>query len=137
MSSRLNPYISFQDSAKDAMEFYRDVFGGELNVSTFGEYGQTDPGVADRVMHAQLETDRGFTLMASDTPPGMDRTEGTNISISLSGDDEAELRGYFDKLSAGGEVGTPLEKQVWGDFFGDCTDKFGIKWLVNIAGESA
>jgi PhnB protein len=137
MSSRLNPYISFQDSAKDAMEFYRDVFGGELNVSTFGEYGQSDPGVADRVMHAQLETDRGFTLMASDTPPGMDRTEGTNISISLSGDDEAELRGYFDKLSAGGEVGMPLEKQVWGDFFGDCTDKFGIKWLVNIAGETA
>jgi len=137
MSSRLNPYISFQDSAKDAMEFYRDVFGGELNVSTFGEYGQSDPGVADRVMHAQLETDRGFTLMASDTPPGMDRTEGTNISISLSGDDEAELRGYFDKLSAGGEVGMPLEKQVWGDFFGDCADKFGIKWLVNIAGETA
>jgi PhnB protein len=137
MSSRLNPYISFQDSAKDAMEFYRDVFGGELNVSTFGEYGQSDPGVADRVMHAQLETDRGFTLMASDTPPGMERSEGTNISISLSGDDEAELRGYFDKLSAGGEVGMPLEKQVWGDFFGDCTDKFGIKWLVNIAGETA
>jgi PhnB protein len=137
MSSRLNPYISFQDSAKDAMEFYRDVFGGELNVSTFGEYGQSDPGVADRVMHAQLETDRGFTLMASDTPPGMDRSEGTNISISLSGDDEAELRGYFEKLSAGGEVGMPLEKQVWGDFFGDCTDKFGIKWLVNIAGETA
>jgi PhnB protein len=137
MSSRLNPYISFQDSAKDAMEFYRDVFGGELNVSTFGEYGQSDPSLADRVMHAQLETDRGFTLMASDTPPGMDRTEGTNISISLSGDDEAELRGYFDKLSAGGEVGMPLEKQVWGDFFGDCTDKFGIKWLVNIAGETA
>jgi PhnB protein len=137
MSSRLNPYISFQDSAKDAMEFYRDVFGGELNVSTFGEYGQSDPGVADRVMHAQLETDRGFTLMASDTPPGMDRSEGTNISISLSGDDEAELRGYFEKLSQGGEVGMPLEKQVWGDFFGDCTDKFGIKWLVNIAGQSA
>ena len=134
MSSRLNPYISFKDSAKDAMEFYRDVFGGELNVSTFGEYGQSDPGVADRVMHAQLETDRGFTLMASDTPPGMERTEGTNISISLSGDDEAELRGYFEKLSAGGEIGMPLEKQVWGDFFGDCTDKFGIKWLVNIAG---
>lgn len=137
MSSRLNPYISFQDSAKDAMEFYRDVFGGELNVSTFGEYGQSDSGVADRVMHAQLETDRGFTLMASDTPPGMERSEGTNISISLSGDDEAELRGYFEKLSAGGEVGMPLEKQVWGDFFGDCTDKFGIKWLVNIAGETA
>ena len=137
MSSRLNPYISFQDSAKDAMEFYRDVFGGELNVSTFGEYGQSDPGVADRVMHAQLETDRGFTLMASDTAPGMDRQEGTNISISLSGDDEAELRGYFEKLSDGGQVGMPLEKQVWGDFFGDCTDKFGTKWLVNISGENA
>jgi PhnB protein len=136
MSSRLNPYLSFQNTAKDAMEFYRDVFGGELNLSTFGEYGQSDPGVADKIMHAQLETDRGFTLMASDTPPGMDRDEGTNISISLSGDDDAELRGYFDKLSEGGKVGMPLETQVWGDTFGDCTDKFGIKWLVNIAGQS-
>src|SRR3954464_11428470 len=105
MSSRLNPYISFQDSAKDAMEFYRDVFGGELNVSTFGEYGQSDPGVADRVMHAQLETDRGFTLVNSDTRTPMERSEGTNISIILSGDDEAELRGYLDMLSAGDEVG--------------------------------
>ena len=131
MSSRLNPYISFQSSAKDAMEFYRDVFGGELNVSTFGDYGQSDPGVADRVMHAQLETDRGFTLMASDTPPGMNRDEGTNISISLSGDDEAELRGYWEKLSPGAQVTMPLGQVPWSAAFGMLIDRFGIHWLIN------
>ena len=88
-------------------------------------------------MHAQLETSNGFTLMASDTPPGMDFTPGTNISISLSGNDEATLRGYWDKLSAGGMTMMPLEKAPWGDFFGMCTDKFGIQWLVNISGAGA
>ena len=132
MTSRLNPYVSFQDNARQAMEFYKDVFGGTLNISTFGEYGDpTAPG-ADGIMHAQLETDNGFTLMASDTPPGMSRNPGDNISISLSGDDEQELRGYWDKLSSGGNITMPLEKQMWGDFFGSCVDRFGVSWLVNI-----
>ena len=132
MTSRLNPYVSFQDNARQAMEFYKDVFGGTLTISTFGEYGDpTAPG-ADGIMHAQLETDNGFTLMASDTPPGMSRNPGDNISISLSGDDEQELRGYWDKLSSGGNITMPLEKQMWGDFFGSCVDRFGVSWLVNI-----
>ena len=132
MASRLNPYISFAGDARAAMEHYRDVLGGELTISTFGEYGMEGPG-ADGVMHAMLETDRGFTLMASDTPPGMEHNPGSNVSISLSGDDEAELRGYWDKLSAAGTVTMALEKQMWGDVFGSCTDRFGIHWLVNIA----
>lgn len=133
MASRLNPYVSFQDNARQAMEFYKDVFGGTLTISTFGEYGDpTAPG-ADGIMHAQLETDNGFTLMASDTPPGMSRNPGDNISISLSGDDEQELRGYWDKLSSGGNITMPLEKQMWGDFFGSCVDRFGVSWLVNIS----
>jgi PhnB protein len=133
VASRLNPYVSFQDNARQAMEFYKDVFGGTLTISTFGEYGDpTAPG-ADGIMHAQLETDNGFTLMASDTPPGMSRNPGDNISISLSGDDEQELRGYWDKLSSGGNVTMPLEKQMWGDFFGSCVDRFGVSWLVNIS----
>ena len=131
MTSRLNPYIGFSDTARAAMEFYRDVFGGELTVSTFGEAGGADGPDADKVMHAQLETPAGYTLMASDTPAGMDRTVGTNVSISLSGDDEA-LRGYFDRLAEGGTVTMPLEKQMWGDEFGMCTDKFGVPWMVNI-----
>ncbi len=136
MSSRLNPYISFKDTARDAMEFYQSVFGGELNVSTFGQYGDTGPS-ADNVMHAQLETPSGYTIMASDTPDGMSYEPGNNITVSLSGDDSDELRGYFDKLAEGGNVSMPLEKQMWGDEFGQLTDKFGIGWLVNIAGDQS
>jgi PhnB protein len=137
MASRLNPYISFKDNAREAMEFYKEVFGGELTMSTFGEFGQADTPHADQIMHANLETSSGFTLMASDTPPGMSRTQGDNIGISLSGDDPDELRGYWEKLSAGGNVSVPLEKQMWGDEFGQCTDRFGIGWMVNIAGAPA
>ena len=132
MSSRLNPYISFQDTAREAMEFYQDVLGGDLRINTFGEYGADNPAMADKVMHAMLETDRGFTLMASDTPPGMEHIPGTNISISLSGTDGDDLRGYWEKLSDGGMVTMPLEKQMWGDEFGSCVDRFGISWMVNI-----
>ena len=130
MASRLNPYLNFQSNAREAIEFYRDVFGGELNVMTFGDMGG-EP--ADGVMHAQLETPSGYTLMASDTPPGMPHQPGSTISVSLSGDDEAELRGYWDKLGEGGQVAVPLEKQAWGDTFGMVTDRFGITWMVNIA----
>jgi PhnB protein len=132
MASRLNPYISFVDTARPAMEFYKEVFGGELVVNTFGEYGSEGTPEADKVMHSQLETGSGFTLMASDTPPGMQRNPGDNITISLSGDDAAELRGYWDKLSDGGTVTMPLEKQMWGDEFGMCLDRFGVPWMVNI-----
>ncbi len=58
MQSRLNPYISFAGDAREAMEFYRRVFGGNLSLSTFGEYGEPDPAIADKVMHALLETDK-------------------------------------------------------------------------------
>ena len=132
MTSRLNPYLGFSDNARQAMEFYREVFGGDLTLSTFGEMGGAAPGDEDKIMHAQLETPAGYTLMASDTPPGMPRSEGSSISISLSGDDGDELRGYFAKLSEGGSVAVPLEKQMWGDEFGMCVDKFGIQWMVNI-----
>ena len=115
------------------MEFYKDVFGGTLTMNTFGEYGDPNAPGADGIMHGQLETDKGFTLMGADTPPGMEATNpGDNITISLSGDDEQELRGYWDKLSQGGTVTLPLEKQMWGDVFGQCTDQFGIAWMVNI-----
>lgn len=133
MASRLNPYLNFPGNARQAMEFYRRVLGGNLTVSTFGEYGDKDSPGADNVMHAMLETDRGFTLMASDLPPGMDHNPGTNIALSLSGDDADELRGYWEKLSDGGMVTMPLEKQVWGDEFGMCTDAYGVPWMVNIS----
>ena len=132
MASRLNPYIGFDGNAREAMEFYKGVFGGELTVNTFGEFGSQGSPDADKIMHSQLETDRGFTLMASDTPSEMGRTPGDNITISLSGEDGGELRGYWEKLSDGGNVTMPMEKQMWGDEFGMCIDRFGIPWMVNI-----
>lgn len=138
MTSRLNPYISFRDNARDAITFYESVFGGDLTISTFGDYqASQDPEEADKVMHGMLVSPNGLTLMASDTPNGMEYNPGNNISISLSGEssDEAELRGYWDKLAEGGTVTMPLENAPWGDVFGMCVDKFGIAWLVNIAGE--
>jgi PhnB protein len=136
MASRLNPYIQFQDTAQEALTFYQSVLGGELNVMRFSEFGGPAE-IADLVMHGQLETPAGFTLMASDTPPGMDRAEIGGITISLSGDDVADLRGWFDGLAEGGAVNMPLEKQMWGDVFGQLTDRFGVSWLVNISGEAA
>ena len=133
MASVLNPYISFDGTAREAMESYRDAFGGELTVNTFGDFGQAPPGFEDKVMHSQLATPSGFTLMASDTPPGMEHQPGGAISISLSGEDEGELRGYWDKLSEGGQVTLALEKQMWGDVFGMVVDRFGVTWMVNIA----
>lgn len=135
MASRLNPYLSFTGDARQALEFYKEVFGGELSLNTYGDFGQADaPGSAggEKIMHGMLETPSGFTLMAADTPPGMESTAGTNFSVSLSGDDDADLRGYWAKLSAGGSVGVPLDKQMWGDVFGMCTDRFGVPWMVNI-----
>ena len=132
MTSRLNPYLSFNGNAREAMEFYRSVFGGELTVNTFGDFGSPDAAVADKVMHAMLITGNGYALMASDTPPGMTHTPGSAITVSLSGDDADDLHTYWEKLSDGGTVGVPLEKQMWGDEFGQCTDRFGVSWMVNI-----
>jgi PhnB protein len=133
MATRLNPYISFGDNARQALTFYQGVFGGELTLSTFGEFGQPDSPIADNIMHGQLLTPNDLTLMAADTPPGMEHTLGNNIAVSLSGDDADELRGYWEQLSDGGTVSVPLEKQMWGDEFGMCVDRFGISWLVNIS----
>ncbi len=136
MASLLNPYLSFSDNAREAMEFYKSVFGGDLKLNTFGDYGaQGDE--ANKIMHAQLETDDGYTLMASDTPEGMTHNPGDNITISLSGDDAETLRGYWQQLSEGGTVTMPLERQMWGDEFGQCTDKFGIPWMVDIVSSEA
>jgi PhnB protein len=133
MASRLNPYITFPGTAREAMEFYKGVFGGDLTLSTFAELGGQDAPNPDQIMHSQLETERGLTLMAADPAPGMEHQPGNNIAVSLSGDDAAELRGYWEKLSDGGTVTVPLEKQVWGDEFGMCLDRFGISWMVNIS----
>lgn len=134
MAVTLNPYLNFPGTAREAMTFYQRVLGGELTINTFGEYGTQGEG-ADGIMHAQLETPGGLVLMASDMPPGQEggHAPGTNITVSLSGDDP-QLRDYWQALSEGGEVQMPFEKQMWGDEFGMCVDRFGLSWMVNIAG---
>ncbi len=132
MASRLNPYLNFNGNARQAMEFYASVFGGTLNLSTFAGYGRQGDD-ADRIMHGNLETDAGYTIMGADVTSDMEFHAPAGFSISLSGDDGDALRGCFAALSAGGTVTMALEKQVWGDEFGMCVDQFGISWLVNIS----
>ena len=129
----LNPYLQFEDRARDAMRFYQEVFGGELTMQTFAEGGMSaDPSNDERIMHAQLVTRHGMVLMASDVPDGVPHQPGSAISVSLSGDDEAALRGFYDGLADGGTVIEPLRQAPWGDHFGACQDRFGIDWMVNI-----
>ncbi len=136
MTSKLNPYLNFNGQARQAIEFYKTVFGGELTMTTFKEAGmEVDPADSHKIMHASLIADNGITLMASDTPKGWAYNPGTNVSNSLSGDNGAELRGYWDKLSAGATITMPLTPAPWGDTFGMLDDKFGIRWMVNITGK--
>ena len=137
MTMKLNPYLTFNGNAREAMEHYQRVLGGELRISTFGELGAAEGVDADGVMHAQLETEAGFTLMASDTGPGYGPVSGDRDSVSISGsaEDADALRGYFAGLSDGGEVTMPLEKQMWGDEFGMVTDRFGIPWMIDVGQE--
>ncbi|TFB68049.1 VOC family protein [Cryobacterium sp. Hz9] len=135
MSSRLNPYLGFRDNAREAMDFYQSVFGGDIARTTYGEYNASeDPAEKDKIMHSELTTTSGFSLMASDTPKGMELPTSSSITVSLSGEDEAELTGYWEKLVDGGSVMMPLNKAPWGDSFGMVTDKFGTGWMVNISG---
>jgi PhnB protein len=140
MATKLNAYISFKDNARDAMEFYKSVFGGQLWMDTYEKFqASEDPAENNKIMHAYLVTERGLELMAADTPNGMEYQAPAGISLSLSGGDadadEDELKGYWEKLSDGGKVVMPLEKAPWGAWFGMVQDKFGIQWMVNIGGE--
>ncbi len=135
--AKLNPYMHFKDNAREAMEFYKSVFGGELTMSTFRE-GMNDTGpAADNIMHAMLVIGPEMTIMASDTPPGMESNPGASVGLSLSGEsnDEEKLKGFWERLSEGANISVPLDKSPWGDTFGMLTDKFGMEWMVNIAGK--
>lgn len=140
MSVKLNSYINFNGNAREAMDFYRSIFGGQIYSDSFGEFAVKNPdsGIPvaeadrDKIMHSQLMTDNGIVLMASDVPTGMPYTDGARISLCLSGEDETLLRSYWDTLSQGGQVTMPLDKAPWGDVFGMLTDKFGVAWMVNI-----
>jgi PhnB protein len=139
VTATLSPYLNFRGTAREAMTFYRSVFGGELAISSFTDFGMpVGEGEGDLVMHSQLEVADGLLLMGSDVPSHMPYTPGENtFSVSLSGDDEAKLTGWFTGLSEGATIAEPLQKAPWGDSFGMLTDRFGVSWLVNISGGAA
>ena len=135
MSTYLTTYLIFDGDAREAMEFYRSELGGTLEVMTFGDMGMTGPTPPpDGVMHALLVTDTGFRIMASDGPPGEPVRRGNDFAVALSGDaeDEKQLRAWWDAFSARGAVDVPLEKQMWGAWFGQVTDAWGVAWMFNI-----
>jgi PhnB protein len=134
MAQQLNPYITFDGTCSEAMDFYAAALGGTVQKMSFRDTGYD----VDGIMHANLETPTGFHIFASDTAPGMGMnfTPGNNLQISLSGDDAEALRGYWAALGEGGQVMMPLERQMWGDDYGMLVDKFGILWHVNIAGNA-
>mgnify|MGYP002586672347 CR=1 FL=1 len=131
MAQKLNPYITFNGNCAEAMDFYAAVLGGTPDVTHFRDFGMD----ADGVMHAALETPAGFHLFASDYAEGMDAPlqQGNNIQVSIAGDESEALRGYWEGLAEGGQVLMPLERQPWGDDYGQLVDRFGVRWHVNIA----
>jgi PhnB protein len=133
MASQLNPYLNFNGNARQALEFYVSVFGGNLTLSTFADLGAAGSPDADRIMHGALETEAGYSIMGADVTSDMEYHAPAGFSVSLSGDDGDRLHRYWDKLSASGTVTMPMAKQVWGDEFGMCVDGFGVSWVVNIS----
>ncbi|MGO1920447.1 MAG: VOC family protein [Microbacterium sp.] len=134
--TNLNPYLSFRDSAREAMEVYQSVLGGDLTLSTFGEMpgSGTAEGEENLVMHAQLNAPGGLVLMASDTPTGMEYEKPQGISVSLSGGsvDTDYLHRAWEGLVEGGNAAMPLAEAPWGGEFGMLVDRFGISWMVAI-----
>lgn len=136
MTVRLTPYLNFRDTARTAMEFYHTVFGGSLELNTYGEMPMfNDPAEANKIMHGMLTGDHGIVLMGADVPNGMDFTANSNVS--LSGDDDVVMRGWWDRLSDGATISEPLTTAPWGDSFGMLKDKFDVPWMVNISGAGA
>jgi PhnB protein len=135
----LTPYVNFKDTARQALEFYQSVFGGEIQALRFADFGASDdPAEADKLMHGQLDTPSGFTFMMADTPNRMEWNPTRSFSISLSGDmaDYDELVGYWDRLSASASViSMPFGQAPWGAHFGMCIDQFGVPWIVNITAD--
>lgn len=137
MAIILNPYLNFEKQTKEAMEFYHSIFGGELNIQTFGESGMSeDPEEKDLVIHANLKSGE-LLIMASDGGKDHPIHMGDNIHMSLGGDDEKTLTKWFKALAEGGKVDMELQKQFWGDIYGQLTDKFGVHWMVNITAKKS
>ncbi|WP_431074233.1 VOC family protein [Microbacterium phyllosphaerae] len=131
--ANLNPYLSFRTEARQAMEFYQSVLGGELDINVFGEFPDMvqNPDQKDLVMHAQLTTDDGLVLMASDTPDGIPFEPPQGFSVSLSGNSQERTQVVWDALADGAAITMPLDTPPWGGTFGMLVDRFGVPWMLH------
>jgi len=133
----INPYLNFMGNTEDAFNFYKSVFGGEFamlqRMKDTPDGDKLPAGEREKIMHVSLPIGKGNMLMGTDMLESMRHkmNQGNNISLSLSTDSEEETEKLFKALSAGGQIGMPLEKMFWGAYFGMCIDKFGIQWMVN------
>lgn len=125
-----DPYLFFKGGAKEALEFYKSVFGGEVELMTYDSMKADPPEgmTGDAIMHGSLTGE--VTLMASDTAEASPVAK--KVTICLGGDEEERMTKLFEKLSEGVEVQYPLKKEMWGDTFGSFVDKYGIEWMFNI-----
>ena len=134
-------YLNFPRNTEDAFNFYRSVFGTEFNgtVARFGDIppqeGMPPMAEADKnlVMHIELPIVGGHKIMGTDAPEsmGFKVNFGNNVHINLQPDTREETKRLFEKLSAGGTVTMELQDMFWGDYFGSCSDKYGVQWMVN------
>ncbi len=140
--ARVNTYLNFSGNTEEAFNFYKSVFGGEFGgngISRFGDIpvseGVTGCAESDKdlVMHVELPILGGHILMGTDAPEsmGFNLVIGTNVNISLEPDSRDESNKLFDSLSEGGKVTMPMQDMFWGAYYGSCTDKFGIQWMIN------
>lgn len=138
MTVRLNPYLHFQGTAREALTFYQSVLGGDLVLTSFEDLGlPVDEAEKANIMHGHLKTGGGLDLMAADTPSSMQSGPVSGVTMSLSGDDDATLSRYWEGLSVGGTVDMPFEVAAWGAKYGQCTDQYGITWMINVGPEGS
>ena len=145
--ARVSTYLNFSRNTEEAFNFYKSVFGGEFFGQGIMRLGATPPmegmpplAEADKnlVMHVALETIGGHFIMGTDAPEsmGFKLNFGNNTHINLEPDTRAETKKLFDALSAGGKVTMDLQEMFWGDYYGSCTDKFGVQWMFNCSSKA-
>ncbi|WP_158867753.1 VOC family protein [Leifsonia sp. AG29] len=129
-----SPYFAFPGTAREALSFYQSVFGGDVRLNTYAEFGRTD-GPGDAVAHGMLVGD--VPLFAADAAEGEASFRAEGLLLSLLGADEpAVLRAWFDGLSAGGTIVDPLQERPWGDWDGQVKDRYGVTWLIGFEGSA-
>jgi PhnB protein len=134
---KADPYLNFNGSTEKAFNFYKAVFGGEFTsiqrLKDVPESGNIPEHAKNMIMHIALPLGTGTVLMGTDAPEsmGFKVVNGNNVHILLNAESEAEAAKLFGALSKDGKVTMELQKTFWGAFYGSCTDKFGINWMIN------